>query len=144
MSKETILILERDKHVAWTLKTFLECERYEVIVTDSIERFLKDFSENRVSGLITEYRLDDITTLSAIQTLKKQSYETYVMMVTDTEVKEDTYREILNAGVDDFFLKPLSIEKILLHLKKGLNTRNLLVEKRRLETEIASIHGGGC
>jgi len=58
-----------------------------------------------------------------------------VMMMTDVEVTEDDYAEILRCGVDDFFYKPVSITKILLHLEKGLKYRNRLIEKKHLEVK---------
>ena len=42
------------------------------------------------------------------------------MMLTNNEVDERQYEEIIRAGVDDYFLKPVSFNRILLHLEKGL------------------------
>jgi len=140
MAKETILILDTDKHVTWTFKTLLEREEYPVIIADTIERALDNFSEFQVSGVITEFRIENVRTLEAIRRLKEIFPETYVMMVTDEATKEEEYTEIFSAGVDDFFLKPISIKKILLHLEKGLRYRSLLIEKNRLEREMASLN----
>ena len=140
MAKETILILDTDKNAAWALKTLLENEEYPVIVADTIERALKNFSEFQVSGLITEYRIENVVTLVAIRDLKEKFSETYVMMMTDGEVKENEYTEIFNAGVDDFFIKPIPIKKIVLHLQKGLKHRSILIERKRLERELSTLN----
>lgn len=134
MAKETILILDANSNITWTLKNLLESEEYPVIVATSIERALKDFSEFRVSGVITEYRIEDVPTIGAIRKLKDMFPETYVMMLTDKEMKEDEYEEIMQAGVDDYFLKPIPIRKIVLHLQKGLKNRSLLIEKNQNPT----------
>jgi DNA-binding response OmpR family regulator len=60
-------------------------------------------------------------------------------MLTDKELDEEEYEEIIDAGVDDYFLKPLSGEKILLHLRKGLRQRNISLQKKRLEQELNRI-----
>ena len=140
MAKDTILILDTDKHVTWIFKTLLESEEYPVIIADTIERALNGVSEFQVSGVITEFRIENVCTLKAIRRLKETFPETYVMMVTDEATKEEEYTEIFNAGVDDFFLKPISIKKILLHLRKGLRYRSLLIEKNRLEREMATLN----
>ena len=127
-AKETILILDTDQNISWTLKTLLEHEEYPVVVANTIERALKNFSEFRVSGVIMEYRIENVSTLDAIRKLKEMCPETYVMMLTDKESREDEYEEIMQAGVDDYFLKPIPIRKILLHLQKGLKYRGLLIE----------------
>ncbi len=133
MAKETILILDTEKSVTWTLKTLLESEDYPVLIADSVDRAIKNFSEFEVSAFITEYRIENLKTLKAIRKLKEIFPENYVMMVTDNEMNEDEYEEVMEAGVDDCFLKPIPIKKILLHLKKGLRYRNLALEKNRLE-----------
>ena len=123
-AQETIVILDTDKNITWILKTLLENENYVVVTEDSLDGALEDFSNFQVSGLITEYRIENICTLDAIRKLKGVSPETYVMMVTDKEMKEDEYEEMMQMGVDDYFLKPTSMKRILLHLQKGLRYRN--------------------
>jgi len=136
MLKETIIILDQESHTQWALKTLLESEEYNIIPVDTIEKALKNFSEYEVSGLITEYWINDSSTLETIRGFKKVFPEAYVMILTNGEMKEDEYEEIINAGTDDFFLKPLPIKKILLHLRKGLKQRQNLLQKRRLADEL--------
>ncbi len=140
MEMDIILILDTDQTIGWTLKTLLETEQYIALFADSLDRAIKDFSEFQISGFITEYRIDNSTTLDAIRKLKEISPDTYVLMITDEEMEEDEYEEVMQAGVDDYFLKPMPIRKILLHLRKGLKYRSLLIEKKRLERTIETLH----
>jgi DNA-binding NtrC family response regulator len=135
---ETILILEKESHVQWTVKTLLENEKYIVFAVNSIERAMQNISEFQVSGFITEYRIGQCRTLEIIKSLKSAFPETYVMMITDNDLKDTEYEEIMSAGVDDYFLKPIPVSKILLHLKKGLKQRNICVEKKKMEAELAT------
>jgi DNA-binding response OmpR family regulator len=133
MPKETVLILDRESHTRWVLKALLESENYLVIAVDTMERALQNFAEFEVSGLITEYRIDQASTLDMIRELKTRFTEAYVMMLTADEVTEKEYEEIISAGVDDYFVKPFPTWKILLHLRKGLKQRGLVLTKKRLE-----------
>ncbi len=139
MAKETILILDNEFHIQWILKTLLENERYIVVSVDTIERAKQNFREFEVSGLITEYRIHHSKTIEIIRELKRISPELYVMMLTNEDVKEMEYETIMEAGIDDFFLKPFSSEKTLLHLKKGLRQRKIFLQKRRIENELNQI-----
>jgi DNA-binding NtrC family response regulator len=139
MSKETILILDKDSNTQWTLKTLLESEKYVALAVDTIERALQNFKEFEVSGLITEYQIDHTNTPEAIRELKKSFPELYVMMLTHKNLGEKEYKKIMSLGIDDFFLKPVSIEKILIHLKKGLKQRKIILQKRRLERELSLV-----
>ncbi len=143
MSKETILILDKEFHTQWTLKTILESERYIVLAVDTIERALQNFREFEVSGLIAEYRIGHTYTPEMIRDLKKSFPELYVMMLTDEDLEEREYRKIMFSGIDDFFLKPISSEKILVHLKKGLGQRKKLLQKKRLEQRLNELEVNG-
>ena len=129
MSNQTILIFDNNSHIKWTLKTFLESEKYSVITVDTLNGTLGNFSEIRVSGLITEYWTNHPSALDTIRELKRMFPEAYVMMLTNNEVEENEYEEIINSGVDDYFLKPCSFKKILLHLRKGLKQYNIILHE---------------
>src|SRR5512143_3439349 len=71
MTKETMLILDKDFHTQWTLRTILESERYIVLAVDSVERALTNFQEFEVSGLITEDQINHNNVTEIIRELKK-------------------------------------------------------------------------
>jgi DNA-binding NtrC family response regulator len=136
MAKETILLLDKENNIQWTLKTILESEKYIVLPVDTIERALQNFREFEVSGFITEYQVDHNHTPEVIRQLKKDFPELYVMMLTHDNLDEREYKKIIGAGIDDLFLKPVSSEKILIHLKKGLKHRKILLERKRLQERL--------
>jgi len=136
MSNETILVLDEDPHIQWTMKTLLECEEYIVMAVKTIERVLQNFSEFEVSGLISEYWVGNCCALETIREIKKRFPEVYVMVLAHDGLDEHKYEEMMRSGVDDFFLKPISSKKILLHLQKGLKQRSISLVKNRLEREL--------
>lgn len=133
MAKDTLLILDKESHIQRTLKPVLEREKYIVLAVDTMERALQNFQEFEVAGLITEYRIDQSQSPEAIRELKKRFPELYVMMLAPENLEKEQYGKIMSSGIDDFFLKPISIEKILIHLKEGLRQRKIFVEKKRLQ-----------
>ncbi len=139
MSKEAVVILDREFHSQWTLKTLLEAEKYNVSAVSTKDKALKIFSEFEVSALITEYWLDQSNCLDILPGLKQRWPGLYVMMLTDADVLETEYEQIIQAGVDDFFLKPVSPRKLLIHLEKGLKQRRMLLERDRLEQRLKRI-----
>ncbi len=135
--RETILILDSDNHTRWTLKALLETERYPVIAVDTIENALGNLS-GKISGFVTEYWVNQLNTLEAIRELKKRTPEAYVMMLTDKVANEKEYEEIINAGVDDYFIKPVPSQRVLLHLRKGLRQRSQLLGRRQVNRKLES------
>ena len=142
MSKETILILDNERYIQWTLKKLLEGEEYTILSSESIGTVMPTFSEREVACLITEYWIDHFCTLELVRGLKKTFPDTYVMMLTSRELSDEKYKEILNAGVDDLFKKPFAAGKIFLHLKKGLRQRYISLQKKKLEQELDRIDAG--
>lgn len=65
------------------------------------------------------------------------------MMLTHENLEENEYGKIMSSGTDDFFLKPISSEKILIHLEKGLRQRKILLQKRHLEQRLNEIKTNG-
>lgn len=142
MPKETIIVLDPEVNTQWTLKTLLESEGYNVITANTIKSAQKKFSNIELSGLITEYWIGHSSTLGVIRQLKKNFPKAYVMMLTNGDVQEKEYQEIINAGVDDFFLKPFPSQKILLHLCKGLNHHRNLLPKKGMNEEFSRNYSG--
>ena len=136
MLKETIVILDPELNTQWPLKTFLENEDYNALPVNTVEEARKKFLEFEVSALITEYWINRSSTLETVRGFKKAFPEAYVMLLTHGEIKESEYEEIIDAGVDDLFLKPFPVRKILLHLRKGLKQRQNLLLKRRLADQL--------
>ena len=119
----TVLILDNEAPISWALKSILGMENYQVYIASTLEEAGRILDKGVMSGLITEYRLDRDYTLETIKKIKETKPCLYVMMLTNNEVDEKEYEEIIRAGVDDYFLKPVSFSRILLHLEKGLKQR---------------------
>ena len=136
MGKEIILIIDPEAHTQWTLKTLLESEGYNVLTANTIESARKKISHTGLSGLITEYWVNHSSTIGIIRKFKKLFPEAYVMMLANGEIQEKEYQKVLDAGVDDYFLKPFPIQKILLHLRKGLNHHQILSKNKRFRKEM--------
>ena len=122
----TVLILDNEAPISWALKSILGMENYQVYIASTLEEAGRILDKGVMSGLITEYRLDRDYTLETIKKIKETKPSLYVMMLTNNEVDEKEYKEIIRAGVDDYFLKPVAFGRILLHLKKGLTRRTCL------------------
>ena len=144
MEKKIILIIDPEAHTQWILKTLLENEGYEVLTANTIASARKKISRIGLAGLITEYWVDHLSTIGIIRKFKKLYPEAYVMMLTNGEMQEKEYQKIIDAGVDDYFLKPFSSQKILLHLRKGLKHHQILSKnKKSLEEIIRNFTGKG-
>jgi DNA-binding response OmpR family regulator len=124
-----ILILEEDLNLQWILKTFLESKGFSIIVLDKAEQVLEIVSKVKISIFITEYWINQSSTLETIKRLKQTSPQIYVLLNTYRIIDEKDYQQIIEAGVDGLFEKPFSFEKMMIHLKKNPKRRSAYVVK---------------
>ena len=133
MSHHWILLLDPFKNLLNAYRIILEEEKYLVETALSLKDAYELLKERQYSVIITEYIPPFETTDDMIQWVKKEAPETYIIIVTNAIVDEKTYEKLFTLGVDDFILKPYSAEKILVHIKKGLKQRDLILKFRELE-----------
>jgi PleD family two-component response regulator len=128
-----ILLIDPFKNLLNAYRMILGEEKYQVDTTSNLKEAYEFFKKRRYSVVITEYIPPYETTDYFIYWVKKNSPETYILIVTNATIDEKTYEKLFTFGVDYIILKPYSPEKILVHIKKGLKERGLILKIRELE-----------
>ena len=133
MPNNWILLIDPFKNLLNAYRMILEEEKYWVETASNLMDAYELFKKRQYSVIITEYIPPFDMTDDVIQWVKKDSPEAYIIMVTNAAIDEKTYEKLFAIGVDDFILKPYSPEKILVHVKKGLKQRALILKMQELE-----------
>jgi PleD family two-component response regulator len=133
MSLNSILLIDPFRNLLNAYRMVLEEEKYPVETALNLVEAYELFNKKQYSVIITEYIPPFETTDCLIKWVKEKTPETYIIMVSSAFVDEKAYEDLFEIGVDDFILKPYSPEKILVHIKKGLKLRNLILRSRQLE-----------
>jgi PleD family two-component response regulator len=133
MSDNWILLIDPFKNLLNAYRIILEEEKYLVETALNLKEAYELFRRKQYSVIITEYCPPFDTTDYMIQWVKKNNPGTYIIIVTNAIVDEETYKKLFTIGVDDFILKPYSPGRILVHVKKGLKQRELIIKMRELE-----------
>jgi DNA-binding NtrC family response regulator len=116
----SILLLEGKRNILWPSKTFLEEKGYDVHTARSQKEAIDQIDRHHFSALITEYIIEGTNTLKFVRKVKSVNPESYVLLLTNVNLDRKTHEEVIAAGVDDYFVKPFPLEKILVHLEKGM------------------------
>ena len=133
MPNNWILLIDPFKNLLNAYRIILEEEDYLAETALNLKDAYELFKKRQYSVIITEYIPPLETTDYMIRWVKKNSPEVYIIMVTNAIVDEKTYEKLFTIGVDDFILKPYSPERILVHVKKGLKQRDLILKMQELE-----------
>ncbi len=116
-----ILLLEGRRNILWSSKTFLEERGYDVHTARSQKEALDQIGRQHFSALITEYIVEGATTLKIVRQVKNANPESYVLLLTNVDLDRKAHKEVIAAGVDDYFVKPFPLEKIPVYLEKGMS-----------------------
>jgi diguanylate cyclase (GGDEF)-like protein len=113
----------------------LERKKYLVDTSRDLESAFHQFSMKQHSVIVTEYLHPIEDLYHMIQWVKHNSPATCIIMVTSLILDEPIYEKLFDLGLDDFILKPYPPEKILVHIRKGLKQRELVLKKQDLERQ---------
>jgi PleD family two-component response regulator len=135
MADHWILLVDPFRNLVHAYRMVLEGHRYLVETARNLEEAVQKLSIRPYSVILTEYFPPFEETYLMIQRAKQTYPETFIVMVTNAIVDEIAYEKLFDAGLDDIIFKPYSPEKILVHLKKGLRQRDLVLRKLELERQ---------
>ncbi len=133
MIPDWILLLDPFKNLLKAYRMILEEEEYSVETAVNLKEAYQLLEKRRYSVVITEYCPPLEAMDEMIRWAKKNAPETYIIIVTNASVDEEIYDRLFAIGVDDFIPKPYSPERILVHIRKGLKQRDLIIRLQELE-----------
>jgi PleD family two-component response regulator len=133
--QDWILLIDPFKNLVDAYRMILESEKYLVETARNVGEAFQRLSNKQYSVIITEYFPEIEDSGRLIPWVKKNTPETYILMVTYKEIDSQTYGNLFDLGLDDLILKPYAPEKILIHIRKGLRQKALILRKQQLELE---------
>jgi diguanylate cyclase (GGDEF)-like protein len=137
MAENWILLIDPFRNLVNAYRLILEGQGYFFETARNLNEAIQKLSARAYSVILTEYFPPFEETYLMIQKVKQTHPETSVVMITNAIIDEASYEKLFDAGLDDIVFKPYSPEKIIVHLKKGLRLRDLILRKQELETQAA-------
>jgi PleD family two-component response regulator len=133
MRSDWILLIDPFKNLLNAYRMILEEEKYRVETSLNLRDAYQLLKRRQYSVIITEYAPPFESTDYMIKWVKRNAPETYIIIVTNASIDEKTYENLFTIGVDDFILKPYSPGRILVHVKRGLRQRDLVLKVKEME-----------
>ena len=115
-SQNRILIAEDDEGVRSAIRRALEHEGYQVTVAEDGARAL-EISENMTPDLyLLDVMMPEVDGLSVCRTLRRRGDTTPILVVTARHLISDRVAG-LDAGADDYLVKPFALEELLARVR---------------------------
>jgi DNA-binding response OmpR family regulator len=118
---EHILVIEDDIKIAQLIASELSLEGYQVTLSHNGMDGLKMARENQFNLIILDWMLPQISGLDICLRLRNTGIKTPIIMLTAKDEIPDRVLG-LNAGADDYVIKPFSIEELLARVKARIRS----------------------
>jgi two-component system response regulator AtoC len=126
---QTILIIDDEKTIRWSLGEALKESGYEVCDSGSAEKGVELFKQKSADLVLLDLKLPEKSGIEVLKQIKSVDPSVPVIMMT-AYGEVDTAVEAMKNSAYDFILKPFALEKLKVTIANAL-------EAHRLKTEVA-------
>ena len=132
--KPSILIVDDDGVMQETLSGVLRKRGYETFSVGSGNEALSMIKKNIIDLILLDMKLPDIDGLEVLKKIKEFDTEILVIMMTAFSDVQ-TAVSAMKSGAYDYINKPFELDELKLLIDKGLETKSLINEVRRLHRQ---------
>jgi DNA-binding NtrC family response regulator len=132
--KPSILIVDDDEVMQQTLSDVLRKRGYEIFSVSSGNGAFPVIKKNIVDLVLLDMKLPDVDGLEVLKKIKELDTEILVIMMTAYSDVQ-TAVSAMKSGAYHYINKPFELEELKLLIEKGLETKSLINEVRRLHRQ---------
>lgn len=117
----TILVVEDEKQICKALKVSLGDEGYMVYVANTLRQGEVEAATRKPDLVIVDLGLPDGDGIFLIRTIR--NYSMVPIIVLSARISEDSKVQALDAGADDYLIKPFGTNELLARVRAQLRRR---------------------
>jgi two-component system response regulator AtoC len=132
--KPSILIVDDDEIMQQTLSDVLKKRGYEIFSVGSAKGAFSVIKKNLIDLVLLDMRLPDVDGIEVLKKIKELDTEILVIMMTAYSDVQ-TAVSAMKSGAYHYINKPFELDELKLLIEKGLETKSLINEVRRLHRQ---------
>ncbi len=132
-----ILLIDDEEDMKLIFSAIAREEGYGFETAETAETGLKLANSGSVGAVFLDLKLPGMDGIAALKKIKGENPELPVVIITGHETVE-TAVEAIKLGAYDYFVKPISLEKLKVTVRNVVRTYELSSKVRRLQEEVKS------
>ena len=135
MPKATVLVVDDEALIRWSLTERLQSEGYEVVEAETGHGALEKLPDG-IDLVLLDYRLPDTDGVSVLRKIKEFDQDILVILLT-AYASVETAVEAMKQGAYHFANKPFNLDEVAATVERALETTRLRREVRQHRTNAA-------
>ncbi len=124
-----ILVVDDDLHTRLLMQAILEAEHYTVTLAENGVAAMRALEETHIDLIVLDVMMPQMDGYRFTRELRAARNDLPILMVSAKQLPADR-REGFRAGTDDFMVKPVDEEELLLRIRALLRRARIVSERR--------------
>ena len=124
-----ILVVEDDKNLRKLITTYLQRNKYNTYEATNGEEALNVLDQSYIDLIVSDIMMPKMDGYELIKSLREAKYDVQILIITAKSEIEDKKEGFL-LGADDYMVKPIDIEEMLLRIQVLLRRSKSASEKK--------------
>lgn len=124
-----ILVVEDDKNLRKLITTYLQRNKYKTYEATNGEEALNVLDQSYIDLIVSDIMMPKMDGYELIKSLREAKYDVPILIITAKSEIEDKKEGFL-LGADDYMVKPIDIEEMLLRIQVLLRRSKSASEKK--------------
>ncbi len=124
-----ILVVEDDKNLRKLITTYLQKNKYNTYEATNGEEALNVLDQSYIDLIVSDIMMPKMDGYELIKSLREAKYDVPILIITAKSEIEDKKEGFL-LGADDYMVKPIDIEEMLLRVQVLLRRSKSASEKK--------------
>ena len=124
-----VLVVEDDKNLRKLITTYLQRNKYNTYEATNGEEALNVLDQSYIDLIVSDIMMPKMDGYELIKSLREAKYDVPILIITAKSEIEDKKEGFL-LGADDYMVKPIDIEEMLLRIQVLLRRSKSASEKK--------------
>ena len=124
-----ILVVEDNKNLRKLMGTYLKKNNYDVLEASDGEEALDVLDKKHIDLIISDVMMPNMDGYELAKELRQANYMLPILIVTAKDTIDDK-REGFLSGVDDYMVKPIDMDEMILRVGVLLRRANIINQRK--------------